>query len=416
MRYTRLFCAIACSFAVAGCAETKDTHQRDTLYFVELQDCVYSDPSAEFDTLSYAMGMHYALATQVLLLDGDFDRELLVNTFMETLDADKLNIEQMYSAVVKVDEFGKLRYTPYQEQMRRNAFQLYLDPNAEVEDAQLFNYEFTSEEMSENIGRKMASELRAMQLPLNKHWMQVAFDDAVVIGEAAQIDSIMQLPIAKMMSCVNSKELRQAVENTSAAMSSEWINRVSKQADVVPYSKEGAETVYYRIDKKGNDRHPSSQKDSIYIEYALYSCYGMPIESTKSMLETIDKYASYTDNIPNMDEATRSQLKADIEQQREITASGGATMGSLFFEVLGDCLKEIGEGGSITVWMPASHISNVALGSQNLVYTNMGGVITIHLKRVVPQSEQQPIKRTPKTIHTQKGELVKPSPKSDANK
>lgn len=392
MRHIHLFCATMFGLMTVACGASEDKKTEnvvsDSLYFTELEKRVFNDPSAEFDTLSYAMGMQYALSAQGLLMESDVDRDLLVEAFYETLDAESLDCDALYHTIVKVGEFNDFRYMPWMSQVRRNKTLLYVDPEAEVEEPVLFDDEFTREEMSAAIGRKMASELRFMQVSINRYWVEQAFNDASALGEYMIIDSIMRIPIMQLSSIVGAKEHKQNMLDYNVARTTAWLDNVAKQDGVVPFTKEGQETVYYRVDNEGNDRRPEAKTDSIYMEYELYSCYGLPIESTSTMLSTIERYAIRIAKDPAIDEPKRIKLNAELARQRDMTEAGGATLESLYFDVLGDCLKEIGEGGTITIWMPASHISNVALASKNLVYNGMGGVMTIHLKRVVHKAEQ----------------------------
>ena len=416
MKYIYMFCATVFGLMVVACGasnikkadEANDIAETNKVEiavndqgFIGVGNRIYNDAPAEVDTLSYAMGMQYALSAQGLVVESGMDRELLVGSFFEMLDAETIDCDELYNTAVVVGEFNECRYMPWMSQVRRNQTLLYVNPDAEIEEPELYNKEFTCEAMTVAIGRKMAAEVRMMDVPLNRYWVEQAFDDASAIGKYMVIDSVMRLPIMGVSSIVGSKERKQSMMDYHAARTAAWLANISEQEDVVSFTKEGQETVYYRIDNDGNDRHPMDKKDSIYMEYSMYSCYGMPIESTNSMLATIDRYTARIANEPAIDEPTRIKLGADLARQREITKSGGATLESLF-DVVGDCLKEIGEGGTITIWMPASHISNVALASKNLVYDGMGGVMTIHIKRVVPKAEQAP-KKIQMPMHTIQG-------------
>lgn len=399
MKGVNIVCVALVSLLAIGCEIKKPESKSEIdLYPIELDNRMFNDPNAAFDTLSYAMGMHHALSAQVLVLEGGIDRELLVNNFFETLDAESVDLVDLHETAIKMNEFYSISLQPFMSMKQRNAAILSVKPDAELETPVLFDEEFTCEEMSALMGRKMAGELRMRQLPLNRYWIKQAFDDAAIIQGAMAVDEVMQLPVMDMLSLVRSKELSTQIADTFASQSAAWLDNVAKQDGVVALDCEDGERVYYKIHDRGNEVKPTSQSDSLYMEYSLYSCYGMPVESTKEMVAAMDRYIARLGNDATMDDNTRAKLLDEAEAQREIFSMGGATMKSLFFDLLGDCLKQIGEGGSITVWLPASHITNVVLDNENFVYSNMGGVITIKLNRVVPVEQQVARKRLPKPI------------------
>ncbi len=424
MRYIKTLLAAALCCAIVACGSqnnsnkttdksavesaSESTEKVDRLYSIGLENRIYDDPAAEFDTLSYVLGMHHALSVQSLYLDADMDRELMIKGFIDILDAESLDLDALYDDVIRVNEFNEWCYRPYISQKQRNATLRHIDPNAEVEEPKLYTGTFKHEDICLSLGRRMAAELRMMQVPVNRRWVMQAFDDAAALSDGVSLDSVMQISMSDMKRVQSSQELSQRINPFLIERSKLWIDNVSKQEGVVALSRDDEETVYYRVDDSGNDKRPTSPKDSIYMEYSLYSCYGLPIESTKSMIEVYDRYAAHINAETSIDEAKLQEVNEEIKLQRDITASGGLTLQSFYFDVVGECIQKIGEGGSITVWLPASHISNVALGSRNLVYSNMGGVMTIHLKRVVPVSEQQIIKMVPTQIKTMNDKRLRP--------
>ena len=238
MKYIYIFCATVFGLMVVACGasnikkadEANDIAETNKVEiavndqgFIGVGNRIYNDATAEFDTLSYAMGMQYALSAQGLVVESGMDRELLVGSFFEMLDAETIDCDELYNTAVVVGEFNECRYMPWMSQVRRNQTLLYVNPDAEIEEPELYNKEFTCEAMTVAIGRKMAAEVRMMDVPLNRYWVEQAFDDASAIGKYMVIDSVMRLPIMGVSSIVGSKERKQSIDRKSTRLNSSHV-------------------------------------------------------------------------------------------------------------------------------------------------------------------------------------------------
>lgn len=191
---------IAVSCAAPQKKSSKETVSApvDKMYFLAAENCIYNDENAEFDTLSYVVGMNYGLLAQSTYLDAGYDREAFRDGFFEVLDASKIDYNAMRNTLVYVDEFGSTRYVPYMQTKQRNAFLQAMNPDAMTVTPILYNEEFNEEQVSAAMGRYMAGQLRHMQLPLNRHWIETAINDSYDLENMNMVDSVMRISQADL--------------------------------------------------------------------------------------------------------------------------------------------------------------------------------------------------------------------------
>ena len=73
-------------FAVVLIATLASCSNEPKLYFAPVLNKGVNNPEAEFDTLSYALGMNYALYLQVKAPELQYDNELMAQTYIETFE------------------------------------------------------------------------------------------------------------------------------------------------------------------------------------------------------------------------------------------------------------------------------------------------------------------------------------------
>lgn len=357
----------------------------DKMYFLAAENCIYNDENAEFDTLSYVVGMNYGLLAQSTYLDAGYDREAFRDGFFEVLDASKIDYNAMRNTLVYVDEFGSTRYVPYMQTKQRNAFLKTMNPDAMTVTPILYNEEFNEEKVSAAMGRYMAGQLRHMQLPLNRHWIETAINDSYSLENMNMADSVMRISQADFRATMSSNAFSQSIKDRLAEKCDKWLKKISEKDGICEYRPdEDSDAVYYRIDAPGGEVRATKGCDSIYFDYALYNSHGLLLESSEEMVKAYDRYAERITNDESISEEQRAKIMANVDKMRNEALSGGVIVDNLKQKVLAGCVKEIGAGGKMTVWMPASYVPK---GSQNNAYTNDGMVMTINLRRVVPQKE-----------------------------
>lgn len=390
----RVFRALPLMVAViaVSCAAPQKKNSKETvnapvdkMYFLAAENCIYNDENAEFDTLSYVVGMNYGLLAQSTYLDAGYDREAFRDGFFEVLDASKIDYNAMRNTLVYVDEFGSTRYVPYMQTKQRNAFLKTMNPDAMTVTPILYNEEFNEEQVSAAMGRYMAGQLRHMQLPLNRHWIETAINDSYSLENMNMADSVMRISQADFRATMGSHVFSQSIKDRLAEKCDKWLKKISEKDGICEYRPDDdSDAVYYRIDAPGGEVRATKGCDSIYFDYALYNSHGLLLESSEEMVKAYDRYAERITNDESISEEQRAKIMANVDKMRNEALSGGVIVDNLKQKVLAGCVKEIGAGGKMTVWMPASYVPK---GSQNNAYTNDGMVMTINLRRVVPQKE-----------------------------
>lgn len=390
-------------------ADVASTNSADEKYFIDIENLTYDDESAEFDTLSYAIGMNFGMLAQSTYLDAGYDKEAFRNGFFEALNAENFDRDSMRRMVAYVDDYTQMRYIPYMRTKSKNEFMKTMNPDAEVVTPILYNEEFPMDRVSESMGKYFATQMRLMRLSLNRHWVEVAMDDAFGLENMEMADSVMQLSMKDYKATMSNAEFIQGIKDRLNEKCDEWLAHVAQQEGVCEYRPdETSDAAYYRIDELGGDVRATKECDSVYFDYQLYSCHGLLLESTEEMISAYDRIAERLVNDKSLSEEQREKNMAQIEKRREEIRSGGARLDNIKQKAVAGCIKEIGEGGQMTIWMPASHVLREA---QNNAYTNDGLVMTINLRRVVPQEETATMHKPMPSV-TKPGGTVVPSKKA----
>lgn len=354
------------------------------MYFLTVEDFIYDDKDAEFDTLSYAVGMNYGLLAQSIYLDAGYDREGFIGAFFEMLDSQSIDYEALRNTAVYVDEFGTTRYRQFMQTKQKNSFLSSINPDAVVVSPILYNEEFCEERVSAEMGRYMAGQVRHMGLPMNRHWIKTAIDDSFLVDSMHNVDSVMRLSQMDFRKYMSASVFNQTRSNLDAKCK-KWLGDIAKKSGVSEYRPdENSDAIYYRVDAAGGDVRATKGCDSIYFDYALYNSYGMLLESSEEMVKAYDKYIERVTNDESLSEERRATILEEAMKKREETISGGVIVNNLKHKVLAGCVKEIGEGGKMTIWMPVSYVTMEAM---NNAFANDGMVMTINMRRVAPQEE-----------------------------
>lgn len=349
------------------------------MYFDSNASRIYNDPNAEFDTLSYAVGMNVGLSLK--LQNGDF--ELINDLIMETLEEELNKTEVDYDAVNAnsrmMSRFSSERSRPYAMAKRMNAF-VQTDRPDTLTLPELYNEEFTREGMSECFGRDIATYVRRMAFPVNTYWMYKAFEDAEAVESHNEIDSVMVITLNDVRETISSYVTNDWKEY-NAERTAEWLAGIAKK-DGINTAEVDGETFYYRVDEAGDGRKPKSDLDTISYEYEVYTRVGAPVESTSRRIADLKYMREQTENDPMFADSTmRAQRLAQIDAQISKLENLRVTMGNTVMKGMKEAMSLVSVGGEITVWLP----STLAYGDRGnrAVGPNDGVVLRVKLKDVV---------------------------------
>ena len=368
----KIFSAIIIAASVAACGKVDNS-----MYFDPSDKRVFEDATAEFDTLSYAVGMNLGLGMRFQQSGMTFDYETLINALDEELAKDVVNYEELEANKELIRRFSSERLQPYV--LSNFAKQHQTLEDVLVPTRALFNDEFTLESVSAMYGRDMANYILTAAYPLNIHWLRTAMQEASEVDSQIVHDSLMRLTVQQMRGSLQNYHSRIHPEYIVNA-SREWLSDIAKKPNVNAMVIDEFDTLYFRVDKAGNGVKPRGMNDTISFSYDLYTRSGKLVESHSKradmVREALEK-EKLADTLPNGKSKARikqltDQLN-DIENLR-IPVSRGLLKGLQY------AVQNVGEGGEITVWMPAS----LAFGERGnrMVHGNDAVVMSIHLKSV----------------------------------
>lgn len=400
MTFVATLAMMACATDKSNKGDVETAGQSDynkgvEMYFRAIDNNTYYDANAEFDTLSYAVGINYAMAMQGLYLEDGFDRDVFIGSFKESVGRNNIDCESMYRDIIANREFQEECYMPYNRAKQRQAMTKRQYPDTIMAAPKLFNEDFDSVGTADMLGRFMANQMRIMHLPVNLYWVDEAFEDVKLVENITKADSLLSIPVVEMVD-IYRRYIPDAVSKTMQEHSDEWLANVAKQEGVVTLQEEGMDSpIYYRIDREGSDRRPVDLRDSITIDYTLYSCHGILIESKEERINSISRKIEYAKKSTEIAPAQRDEYVAMLEKQLEASLEVSTTLNGFFQEAVSKCLPNIGEGGMITVWMPSSYAPNLSVNSRGLAYPNEGIVLNIELIKVTPVDEQVKVLKSP---------------------
>lgn len=344
------------------------------MYFDTEMSKVYNDPNAEFDTLSYAVGMNIGLGVSLQNADMGLMTDILCATLTEELATESVD----YALVTKnsrfMSRFSMERSRPYQMAKRMNAF-VQTDCPDTLTLPEIYNEEFTPENVSKSFGLDIANYIRRMSFPVNTHWVLKAMDDSFTVSSPQQIDSIMS---------ITGNDVRTSISNyatitwpkNNAERTRAWLQNVASQDDVFQMIVEG-DTLYYRIDVAGNGQKPKSLSDTVAFEYEVFTRSGMPVESTAQRLDDLKYSLEQTKNSTLFADSTmRNNRIGQIEAQIERLENLRIPLKNSIIKGAQYAMQNVSVDGEITIWLPAS----LAYGERGNRVVGPNDGVVMHVK------------------------------------
>lgn len=371
----KIFCAIIVAASIVACGKVDNS-----MYFDASDNRVYDDATAEFDTLSYAVGMNLGLGLRYQPSGMTFNYEAVVDAMAEELANGALDYEALKENKELIKRFSTERLQPFTIAQQRSKSQ---PKSANTLKANLFptpfNEEFTEESVSRMFGRDMASYLVTAAYPLNMHWLRCAIDEASKAEGEIVHDSLMRLTVLQMRGSLQKYHTSIHPEYI-VETAREWLDNVAAQPSVHPMVVEDEDTLYYRVNRAGNGIKPRSLNDTVSFSYDLYTRSGKLIESHSQraniVREALEKEKA-GDTLDNPKVKARIQQLSD---QLDDIENLRVPVSKALLKGLQYGIQNVGEGGEITIWMPAS----LAFGERGnrVVHGNDAVVMNVALKSV----------------------------------
>lgn len=369
-------------------------------YFAEAQSYAYNDPEAEFDTLSYAVGMNLGLNVSLNYGEAGMTIEPLKEAFNAEINKRDVDHDFLEANREVLNTFSTERMRPYAMAKR---MAMFTKDTTKKELPALFDEEYSVERIATALGHDMAQYIRNTMSKVNLHYLFQAMDDAMKVESQAVIDDYMQISTMQLRDVMQSyygKELPAEINN----FSKEWLRGISKKGDVEMFAV-GADTLYYRVENPGSELRPTNDYDTISFRYEGYTCRGVLFESTAKRAADVRKQIAKMQADTTISEDKRAERLAKLEEQA--LKAEQPTIPLSQFRVPGaiEAMKKIGAGGEITVWMPAE-LAYGARGNR-AVLPNEAIVMHIELKDVKPGVEiPKPAMKPLKPVEVKKPKVM----------
>lgn len=359
------------------------------MYFDNDMSRIYNDATAELDTLSYAVGMNVGLGLSLQNSHLELDNDILLATLDEVLSAKELDMAMLESNSELMTRYNNEISRPYMMAKRTHAM-IQTDRRDTLKLPEVYNEEFTRENVAEMYGRDVAGYITKLALPVNTYWVYKAIEDAATVDSPKNIDSMMSITgndvRTHMSNYVKDDWAKYNLERTRA-----WLKSIAEQDGVHQMIVE-EDTLYYRVDVAGHGLRPMNIVDTVAFSYEVFTRSGRSVESTVKRVEALrNNLEQARTKMFFPDSAKREAHIKQIEEQIAKVENLRIPLSSSIIKGSQYALKHVSEGGEITIWMPAS----LAYGERGnrAVGPNDGIVMCVKLNGVThvdPEAEIGP--------------------------
>lgn len=283
--------------------------------------CGSNEPK-ELDTLSYAVGADLGLNLSLGMADYNLDNDVVVENITNFYENGDLMGEELQQVRQRMMEFQYTRLMPFFSAKRQRDMVTTDMPDTLPALPELYDDNFTREEVSAMMGKNMGAYVKSMETDFNMYWLKAAISDGLKVDAPEHIDSLMRLTEAQMQQTLTdfatrkreeaiAEQERLKVENAEA--SAKWLSEVEKKQDV----KKTESGLLYRIDREGTGAQATEDTDVVRVNYEGKTRTGKVFDSSYERGQDIE-----------------FPLNGVIR---------GWTEG----------MKLVKEGGQITLWIPA---------------------------------------------------------------
>lgn len=362
-----LILAIA-AVVLVSCGESKP------MYFDETKQRMYIDTNAEFDTLSYVVGMNFGVGMSLQPSDIEYNRDIIAETLTTEFSKESVDYAFLEENSRLITRYQNEYARPYHMAKQQNG----LKPMT-TDGPVLYDEEYTKERVSEIYGTDYANYIRKYDFPVNIHWVIKAIYDAEAVTESSDVDSVMMLNTEVARSYMMRYTSQEHPEYNEMC-TRRWLARVATQENVEMMVVEG-DTLYYRINNPGNEIKPHGILDTVAFTYNVYTRSGRVVESLEERIKLIRENLNRALAEENILDSTSHKFYIDhLTKQLDMAQNLRVPLRQASIKGARYALQQIGEGGNITMWLPAS-LAYGARGNR-AVSPNDGVVMEVTLKSV----------------------------------
>ena len=246
----------------------------------------------QIDSLSYAIGADLGLNLSLGMKDFDLDREIVIANIKEFYKNGDVEGEEIKEVRNQMMQYQYTVLMPYMYAKRAQDMLGSDQPDTLPALPELFNEEYTRENVSTMMGKNMGAAVKGVDADINMKHVLMAIEDAKRVEEPVHIDSLMRLTQEQMQSVFqrhaeNMRAKAQAerekalVEN--AKLSDEWLAEVEKQEGV----QKTESGLLYRIDREGDGAQATADTDVVLVNYEGKNRAGKVFDSSYEREEPI---------------------------------------------------------------------------------------------------------------------------------
>lgn len=353
-------------FAVALCA-TLVSCGGDKSYFAKVENRMTNNPEAEFDTLSYALGMSSSVGFKTNMKELNVDFDLYADTFLATIEKGFSSYEAFEARQKAFADVQREKLSPFMMALRMRQM-----GNANQELPNPYDETFTAADFTKTLATLNATDMITHGVPINAHYVAMAIRDVKNIEADSLVDAAVRIPEERARAAV--RGYNKQIEENITPMAKAWLNDIATKPGVEQLVVAG-DTLYYRINNEGGVKPMPT--DSVALYFDVYTFRGRKIGSSdngiirlKENIESIKKDEKLSDSLRNV-------RIAQCQKQIDIMKAQKTPMGRIFVPALKHCLPLVGEFGSITIWAPGK----LAGGSRALL-PGEAVVINAEIKKI----------------------------------
>jgi FKBP-type peptidyl-prolyl cis-trans isomerase FkpA len=325
-KYLKAMGVIALSLATVACGGEKKAENDAVpaaVRNIKLEKYTVKE-GAEIDTLSYATGASIGLQMRFGIADMELDHDTYLKYAIDFFENGDREDETLMEDQQKLMEFHYTRFMPYVQakQARENVIAEGGDVTLLEETPALYDETFTKDMITALLGRNAGAMLCDMKEYIDINWVVAAFRDGVAIENEEAIETGLKLTQQEMSGAYMKyqrerqqieMEKREIAKVENIELSAKWLAEV-EQMEGVQKTESG---LLYRIDREGSEVKATSDEDVVEVNYEGKTRTGKIFDSSYKRGESIS-----------------------FGLNRVIK---GWTEG----------MKLVGEGGQITLWIPA---------------------------------------------------------------
>lgn len=245
------------------------------------------------DSLSYAVGADLGLNLNFGMGDLNLDNDVVLESVEEFYANGDLKGEELMQLRNRMMEFQYTRMMPFMNAKRSNEMVQTDCPDTLPALPELYDENFTREDVSRMIGTNMGAWVKSLETELDMDILKRAVNDGLGLESQEHIDSLMLLTQEQMQATFRAFSERKQAEaeaehkrlaEENAKASAEWLAEIEKQEGV----QKTESGLLYRIDREGDGVKATNDADVVNVNYEGKTRNGNIFDSSYERGEAIE--------------------------------------------------------------------------------------------------------------------------------